>query len=144
MKTILLTSLCLFLGLQMQGQSLSVKQLANLLDDDNKTVVLRSHSFLSLGLAESEKGVSQRFTKNAGTGKQEAITITSNSVSYLTRNKAFITNLLAQLQQQYKQTVKDDSSDFIYYLFAAGKGKNISVNISKKGAELYSLQVNQK
>ena len=144
MNKILFISLCLFLGLQVRGQSLSVKQLANLLDDNDKTAVLRSHSFSSLGLAESDKGVSQRFTKNTGTGKQEAITITANSISYLTRNKTFITNLLTQLQHQYKQTLKDDSSDFIYYLFTAGKGKNISINISKTGAGLYSLQVNQK
>ncbi len=140
----LFVSLCLFLGAQAHGQSLSVKQLANLLDDDNKSALLKSKSFTSLGSGAAEKSVSQRFTKNAGTAKQEAITITSNSISYLTRNKAFITNLLTQLQSHYKQTVKDDNSDFAYYSFAAGKGKNISINISKTGADLYSLQVNQK
>jgi hypothetical protein len=141
MKNILFVIICLFFTVRAQSQSLSAKELVNFFDTHNKTEFLKSRSFTRLGSDVSEKGVTLHFDKNTGTSKQETLTVGSTTLSYFTRNKDYINNLLAQLQRQYKQTVKDDDADFSYYLFAAGGSKKISVNISKTGAKSYTIGV---
>jgi len=144
LKKILFTVICLFVFAQAHSQSLSAKELVNLLDNADKVGFLKSRSFTVLGSDHSEKGGSQHFQKNGGSGRQETIVVTATLVSYLTHNKSFITNLLTQLQQHFKQTVKDDNAETAYYLFSAGGGKNVSINISKKGVSYFSLEVIQK
>jgi hypothetical protein len=144
LKKILLTVVCLFFLAQAHSQSLSAKELVNFLDNTDKTGFLKSRSFTVLGSEKSEKGTSQHFLKNGGTSSQETIIVTETLVNYLTHNKDFIINLLNQLKQHYKQTVKDDNAETAYYLFSAGEGKNVSINMSKTGASYYSLEVIEK
>jgi hypothetical protein len=143
-KKVLFTIICLFFLAQAHSQSLSAKELVNLLDNHDKNGFLKSRSFTILGSGKSENGVSLHFVKNSGNGRQETIIVTATLVNYLTHDKSFINNLLTQLKQCYKQTVTDDNAETAYYLFSAGEGKNISVNISKSGADYYSLEVIQK
>jgi len=144
LKKLMLTVTCLLVLGHAHSQSLSAKEFVNLLENPDKSSFLKSRSFIVLGSEISEKGTSQHFQKNGGSGRQETIIVTADLVSYLTRDKSFIINLLNQLKQHYKQTVKDDNADTAYYLFAAGEGKNVSVNISKKGTSYYSLEVIEK
>ncbi len=144
LKRLLLTVICLFALVQAHSQSLSAKELINLLDNPDKSGFLKSRSFTVLGSDISETGDSQHFQKNGGSGRQETIIVTETLVSYLTRNKAFIINLLNQLKQHFKQTVKDDNAETAYYLFSAGKGKNVSINMFKTSTSYYSLEVIKK
>jgi len=126
------------------SQSLSAKELVNLSDQNSKADFLKSRSFTSLGSNASEKGVSEKFAKNTGSGKQETVFTIGNTTSYLTRSKTFILALLSQLQRQFKQTAKDDDKDFTYYQFAGGNGRNVSVNVSKSSNNYHSVMIIQK
>ena len=144
MKKISLILICLLFLAKAHSQSLSAKELVNLSDRYSIADFLKSRSFTSFGSHADEKGASENFAKNTGTGKQETIFIIGKTSSYLTRSKAFITVLLSQLQRQYKQTAKDDDTKFTYYQFAGGDGKNISVNISKSSTDFHSMVIMQK
>ena len=144
MKTILFSSICLLFFTQVHSQTLSAKELVNLSDRYSKTDFLKSRSFTNTGSNVNSKTASENFAKNTGTAKQETIFIIGNTISYLTRSKAFITNLLAQLQHQYKQSVKDADTNFTYYQFSAGDGKNISVNVAKSANNYHSMVIMQK
>jgi hypothetical protein len=144
MKKISLILICLLFLTKAYSQSLSAKELVNLTDKYSKEDFLKSRSFTSSGSSIGEKGVSEHFAKNSGTAKQETVFTIGNTITYLTRSKVFITNLLTQLQRQFKQTAKDEGKDFTYYQFTGGDGRTVSVNFSKSSDNYHSVVVMQK
>lgn len=142
MKKILIIILLAFLASSARSQSLTAKDLVNFFEKADKNDFLESRSFILL--SRNSNDLSESFIKNSGATNQESILFTDKLVSYMTRSNVYIKNLLLQLQHQYKQTSKDDGPDFIYYRFAAGDKKYISVSIPKSKDNHYTLQVIQK
>src|ERR1700743_198247 len=112
MRKIFAAGFLLMLAFSARGQSVSAKDLIRMLDNSDKVGFLKGRSF-SLILSDiDEKGLTQSFVKGGGTPQRESVFITAKTVSYMTRSKAYIDNLLNQLKKQYKQTGSDEGSDF--------------------------------
>src|SRR5215469_12776580 len=129
MKKILVIAFLAFFASSARSQSLSAKDLVNFFEKADKNDFLESKSFILS--SRNANDLTESFIKNPGAATQESIIFTGKLVSYMTRSNAYINALLTQLQRQYKQTSKDDGADFIYYRFAAGDKKYISVSIPK-------------
>jgi len=126
MKKILFIILALTLWLNAHGQSLSVKDMANIVaDGDNAKELLTSKSFKQVGLSA---GPLVSYVKNSHTNQEEKIYLSETSVSYLTKNKDYINNLLKQLQKGFHLISKDDNPSYKFFQFQDSQSQ-VSVNI---------------
>jgi hypothetical protein len=139
MKKLLLVASCMLFCIHAYCQSLSVNDFAGLLSQQNVGSYLKSKSFEPLGLAKT-KGPFATYIKNINTNNEEKLYFRGPTLSYLTKNKAYMNNLLKQFQAQGPPAFSDDNETNASYGFKY-KNKLFSLIVAKKPNEYSSLSV---
>jgi|SRR5580698_488490 hypothetical protein len=129
--------------LNAHGQSITATYFANIFQDENLKEHLTSRSFTQIAASTSDKGSFENYTKNVGTASEEKIYKTEKSVTYLTRNKTYINNLVKQLTHSFKLARQDEEDGTAFYQFTCPHSI-VTVNLAKAAGTYSSLMVIQK
>jgi len=140
MKKLLLVIPCLIWGLSARCQSVSVKDIVEILHDKDVSQLITKKAFSLVG---SDLGDFKTYVKNSRSANQEKIYIAGPSVTYSTKSKAFVHQLLVQLKSKYRATIKDDKADYVFYQFE-DQGTRVSVNVPKAGSEYCTVTARNK